>query len=86
MTLVLGRRGEIVVEAGRLDGRHEIRPDFASGPPGRRYRQKTILTSDDLRLCWDLGNLVAVTAGWAGMTAWLCWLWGSSPLSTDSRC
>ena len=35
---------------GRTDGRHELRPVFASGLPGPRYGQKTNLepTSGDL--------------------------------------
>ena len=46
--LVLGCRGEIVGAAGRTVERHELRPDFASGPPGLNYSQKTNLTSGDL--------------------------------------
>ena len=30
-----------VVGAGRSDGRHELRPFSASGPPGLSYSQKT---------------------------------------------
>ena len=41
-------RLEVVVGAGWLDGRHELRPFFASGPPGLNYSQKTNLTSGDL--------------------------------------
>ena len=32
-----------VVGAGRSDGRHELRPFFASGPPGQSYGRKTNL-------------------------------------------
>ena len=32
-----------VVGAGRSDGRHELRPVFASEPPGQSYGQKTNL-------------------------------------------
>ena len=32
-----------VVGVGRMDGRHELRPVFASGLPGPRYGQKTNL-------------------------------------------
>ena len=43
-------RLEVVGVAGRLDGRHELRPFSASGLPGLRYSQKTNLnpTSGDL--------------------------------------
>ena len=36
-------RLEVVVGAGRTVGRHELRPVFASEPPGQSYGQKTNL-------------------------------------------
>ena len=39
----LDGRLEVVVGAGRSDGRHELRPVFASEPPGQSYGQKTNL-------------------------------------------
>ena len=48
--LAAGALGRLKVVAGRLDGRHELRPFSASGLPGPRYGQKTNLnpTSGDL--------------------------------------
>ena len=39
----LDGRLEVVVGAGRSDGRHELRPVFASEPPGQSYGPKTNL-------------------------------------------
>ena len=39
----LDGRLEVVVGAGQLDGRHELRPVFASEPPGQSYGPKTNL-------------------------------------------
>ena len=48
-------RLEVVGAGWSMDGRHELRPDFASGPPGLRYSQKTNLTSGDLDCSLDAG-------------------------------
>ena len=56
-------RLEVAGTAGRpVDGRHELRPDFASGLPGPSYGQKTNLnptTGDPWVRPLGLGGLLA---------------------------
>ena len=62
--------GRLEVVGRPVEGRHELRPDFASGLPGPRYGQKTNLTSGDLDfsqrswVLWITSWLAAIDVGW----------------------